>query len=238
MRCTWLMLDTIEFTSLNDDKVKEYSKRLETIFDYNADINKTAYLNWRIDSYTNPRRQFVIIGEAYFSTAYCLIKKCLENNADKKADAWIFPIMFSIVHGIEVYLKAINAGLNVILGKTRTDIEGKHDIKQLCSTAKKLLIEYKSTNENSTKNDMFTAIKVIENFISNIYEKTDDMTFARYPMDKNKDGHFYIQVLQSEVIDLELLEEQIVIVYKLLDFIFEMPELEMEAAYEMMDDFI
>lgn len=230
--------DTIEFAELDTNKVEEYSEKLETIFSYNRDINKTAYLNWRIDSHTNHRRQFVVIGEAYFSTAYYLIKKCLEDNVDKKADAWIFPIMFSIVHGIEVYLKAINASLNVTLGKSRVNIEGNHDIKQLCNVSKKLIIEYKSTDPNSTKDDMFKAIKVVENFISNIYEKTDDMTFARYPMDKNKDGHFYVQIFENEVVDLELLEEQIVLIYKLLEFLFEMPEVEMEMLCEMMNDIV
>lgn len=230
--------DTIDFAKWDTDKLDEYSKNMDTIFQYNEDIDKTAYLNWRMDFNTNSRKQFVVIGDAYFSSAYCLINKCLENNIDKKADAWIFPIMFNIVHGIEVYLKAINASLNIILGKSRTDIEGNHDIKQLCSTAKKLLIEYKSINGNSTKDDMFKAIKVVENFILNIYEKTDDMTFARYPMHKNKDGHFYIQALANEVIDLELIKEQIVYLYKMLEFIYDMPELEMELHAEIMYDMI
>ena len=44
------------------------------------------------------------------------------------------------------------------------------------------------------------------------------MTFARYPMDKNKNGHFYIQALDNSVIDMELLEKQMVIVYKMLQW--------------------
>ena len=231
-----MSIDTIEFAEWDTDKVDEYSRSLETIFQYNEDIDKTAFLNWRMSFSSNSRRQFVVIGEAYFSTAYRLIQGCLDDNIDKKADAWIFPIMFNIVHGIEVYLKAINASLNMVLGKDRTNIEGNHDIKQLCNTARKLVIEYKTQNANNTTRDMFVAIKVIEKFISNIYEKTDDMTFARYPMDKNKDGHFYIQALENEVIDLELLEEQIVYIYKLLDFIYEMPEMEMEFNAEMMSE--
>lgn len=226
---------SIEFVDWDTSNVEVYSKGLDTIFRYNRDIDKTAYLNWRTSGVTS-RRQFVVIGQAYFSSAYCLIQQCLEDNIDYKADALIFPIMFNVVHGIEVYLKAINASLNIVLGKSRTDIEGNHDIKQLCSTAKKLLVEYKNTNGNSTKDDMFKAIKVVENFIANIYAKTDDMTFARYPMAKNKDGHFYIQALENEVVDLELFEEQIVFIYKMLDFIYEMPELEMEQYAEMMND--
>lgn len=60
------------------------------------------------------------------------------------------------------------------------------------------------------------------------------MTFARYPMAKDRNDHFYVQAFENEVVDLEILNEQIVIVYKLLDFIFEMPELDMDIQAEAM----
>ena len=174
------------------------------------------------------------MGEAFFSTAYNLLQQCLIDNSDKKADSWIFPIMFSIVHGIEVYLKAINAALSVVLKKNRGISEGGHDLKALCGTARNLIIEYKTANKNTTTLQMFECIKVVEKFISNIYEKTDDMTFARYPLAKNKQGHFYIETFDNEVIDLELLREQSVYVFKMLDFIYEMPELDLEIQAESM----
>mgnify|MGYP003528150336 CR=1 FL=1 len=40
----------------------------------------------------------------------------------------------------------------------------------------------------------------------------------------------------NEVVDLELLEKQMVFVYKMLDFIYEMPELDIEIRAEMMMD--
>ena len=229
---------SIEFIDWDTDKIEEYSKKLESIFQNNEDMNKTAYMNWRLDAHQDSRRRFVIMGEAYFSTAHALIQMCLEDNTDKKADIWIFPIMFNIVHGIEVYLKAINAVLNLVLNKPRTNIEGGHDIKQLCNISKKLIIEYRDATVNSTTKDMFTSIKVLERFITNIYEKTGDMTFARYPMAKDKTDHFYVQALKNEVIDLEILEDQVVIVYKLLEYMFEMPELDLEVHAEMMADYV
>ena len=51
-------------------------------------------------------------------------------------------------------------------------------------------------------------------------------------MDKNKNGHFYIQTLDNSVIDMELLEKQMVIVYKMLEFIYQTPELEQELNLE------
>ncbi len=45
---------------------------------------------------------------------------------------------------------------------------------------------------------MFEGIKVVEKLISNIYEKPDDMILARYPLSKNKQGHFYIENLKTK----------------------------------------
>ena len=232
-------LKNIEFEDFDTSRIPSMGKKLDSIFQYNADINKTSYLNWRTGFAHTSRRQFVIMGEAFFSTAYNLLQQCLIDNSDKKADSWIFPIMFNIVHGIEVYLKAINAALSVVLKKNRGRSEGGHDLKALCGTARNLIVEYKTANKNTTASQMFEGIKVVEKFISNIYEKTDDMTFVRYPVAKNKQGHFSIETCDNEVIDVELRREQLVYVFKMLDFIYEMPELDLEiqadSMAEMMD---
>lgn len=231
-----MKLNNIEFENFDTSKIPSMGKHLDTIFQYNDDINKTAYLNWRTGFAHTSRRQFVVIGEAFFSTAYNLLQQCVLDNSDKKADSWIFPIMFNIVHGIEVYLKAINAVLSVVLNKKRGVSEGGHDLKALCGTARNLIIEYKRKYRNVTTEQMFQGIKVVVKFVENIYEKTNDMTFARYPLAKDKQGHFYIDTFENEVIDLEILSEQIVYVYKMLNFIYEMPELDIEIRAETLHD--
>lgn len=225
-------LQTIDFSDFNTEDVEQYAQKMDSIFQYNQNVEKTAYLNWRSNKYTNQRRQLVVMGDNFFSSAYNLLQQCINDNGDKIADSWIFPIMFNIVHGIEIYLKAINVILNIVLNEQNQVIQGGHDIKQLCQTSKSLILKYKNRNKNETTDQMWTAIKVIENFIENIYKKTNDMTFARYPMDKNKNGHFYIQTLDNSVIDMELLEKQMVIVYKMLEFIYQTPELEQELNLE------
>ena len=225
-------LQTIDFSDFNTEDVEQYAQKMDSIFQYNQNVEKTAYLNWRSNKYTNQRRQLVVMGDNFFSSAYNLLQQCINDNGDKKADSWIFPIMFNIVHGIEIYLKAINVVLNIVLNEQNQAIQGGHNIKQLCQTSKNLILKYKNKSKNETTDQMWTAIKVIENFIENIYEKTNDMTFARYPMDKNKNGHFYIQALDNSVIDMELLEKQMVIVYKMLEFIYQTPELEQELNLE------
>lgn len=228
--------ERIDSANINYDKLPEYAKKLDSIFQYNADINKTAYMNWRTGFADGSRRQFVIIGEAFFTSAYHLVEECLNDNSDKKADSWIFPILFNVIHGTELYLKAINSVLSAILGKKRGITEGGHDLKTLCGTARNLIIEYKNLHKDNTTEQMFTAIKVVERFIDNIYAKTDDMTFARYPMDKDKNGHFYIQNLENEVVDLILLRDQISVIYHMLEYIYDMPVLEMEMDAEAMKD--
>ena len=228
--------ERIDSANINYDKLPEYAKKLDAIFLYNADINKTAYMNWRTGFADGSRRQFVIIGEAFFTSAYHLVEECLNDNSDKKADSWIFPILFNVIHGTELYLKAINSVLSAILGKKRGITEGGHDLKTLCRTARNLIIEYKNLHKDYTTEQMFMAIKIVERFIDNIYAKTDDMTFARYPMDKDKNGHFYIQNLENEVVDLILLRDQISVIYHMLEYTYDMPVLEMEMDAEAMKD--
>lgn len=231
-------IERIEHANFDTSKINEMSKNLDTIFRYNSDKHKTAYMNWRTRLVDTSRRQFVVLGEAYFSSAYSLVQQCLQDNGDYNADALIFPIMYDVVHGIEVYLKAINAVLSVELNKERGITEGGHDLRALCGTARNLIIDYKSKNKNTTTDQMFQGIKVVEKFVGNIYAKTDDMTFVRYPLAKNKNSHFYIETFENEVVDLELLAEQIVYVYKLLDFIYEMPEINLEIRAEAMADIV
>ena len=231
-----MFTDSIEFCDFSIDQVQTYSKSMPTIFRDNIDIDKTAILNWRIDKFTTQRRQLVVMGDAFFSAAYNLLNQCLNDNHDKKADAWIFPIMFNVVHGIEIYLKGIIMCISIVTGNEIKKPEGGHDIKQLSQITKKRVLEYKTTNKNDTTNQMWTAIKVVEKFIDNIYDKTSDMTFARYPMDKNSVGHFYIQSKENVSIDLELLHKQMIIVYKMLNFIFDVPELEVELTEQMLSD--
>lgn len=231
-----MKLEFIDYADCNTDRLQEMAKKLETIFHYNDDINKTAYLNWRTQFSFTKRSKFVVMGEAFFSTAYNLIQQCLLDNSDKKADSWIFPILFNIVHGIEVYLKAINVSLSFTQNKDRKITEGKHDIKGLCKTAKNLIIKFKTKKKTKTTEEMFVGIKVVERFINNIYEKTEDMSFARYPFSSKEDKQFYVNSTKNEVIDLEILSDQIVYIYKLLNFIFEMAELDLEQNGEIFED--
>lgn len=169
-----MLYKSIEYEDFDTDKVSEYAKEMESFFCCHADINRNAYLNWRMGYHDSQRRQLVVMGDAFFDTAYNLLLQCLEDNDDKKADSWIFPILFNVVHGIEIYLKAINVSLNLILSKPNIKIQGNHNIQQLCETAVSLVLEYKNQNQNTTTEQMFLGIKLVKNFIDNIYKKRHD----------------------------------------------------------------
>lgn len=68
------------------------------------------------------------------------LKECIKDSYSKKADIWIFPILFNIIHGIEIYLKGFSSlytkykNLTKLNEENKYKIEKNHDIKQLCQT--------------------------------------------------------------------------------------------------------
>lgn len=218
----WHPIDEID---IDYDAIPQLAKNLPSIFEPHSNIETNAYLNWRMDFCGTRRRRLVVVGQAYFDTAYYMLQQCLDDNLDKKADVWIFPILFHIVHGIEVYLKAINVSYNVALGRDKKEIEGAHNIIQLCAVAKKLVLAFKTEHPSSTADQLWDAIKVVNKFIDNIYAQTDDMTFARYPMDKDNNGQFYIDKIENVVVNIEELHKQLPVIFHVLDFIFDVPEM-------------
>lgn len=215
--------------------IEQFAKKTPTFFDGNADINKNAFLNWRMDR-KDDARCFVSAGEAYLTSSIHLTKECLRNNEDKKADSWIFPILFNMVHGIEVYLKAICATYSTALGKPRKITGGGHDIQGLCGEAQSLIAEFALQNPSGEMNQAKIAIMATRKFIDTIYEKTRDMTFARYPLDKDANGHFYIETLENEVVNLEALKTQLVHVHIGLSFAYEVICTCFEFCYDQLSD--
>ena len=126
---------------------------------------------------------------------------------DKKADIWVFPILHCIVHSIELDLKAINFYLAKLLN-VEPKIEGQHKIQQICCTASKRLDEIKKQNLLNNCGELILAIKVVKNFIDNIYKNTNDMSFVRYPINRKKDPMFYTMSYENVVVDIEKMRDQ------------------------------
>lgn len=208
------------FDKVDYDKIPELAKRMESIFGFNRDIEKNAYLNWRLTRSVGVGEQFWELAEGYFQSAFWLTESCVKDNSDKKADIIIFPILFNLIHGIELLLKAINSYLYMILER-KPCIKGSHNIKQLSSEALKRLQDLKANDDSEDIVSAITAMKLIQRFINNIYDKTDDMAFARYPIDSSHKEMFYTASTENVVVDMEILREQITYVCNMLNFIME-----------------
>lgn len=220
---------------LSDIETKDLD--LPNYFDSFAEIESCAYLNWRFDSHRDIESQFFDMGKGYFETALALIEKCLSDNRDKKADIWIFPIMFSIVHGIEIYLKGFNSlyRIHTKLYDTgdiqESKIEGKHDIHQLCQVATKQLRDTKNT-------ELIDEMLFVQEFIDILYANTDDMTFARYPINSKKDAHFFVKSSRNVVVNLNVLRQWVKRLFSILDGITGYIDWQVETLKDMRSEML
>ena len=191
---------------------------MENLFKGNDDYRKSAFLNWRTSS-REDIGNLLVLAEGFFDSAIQLTRVCLKDNADKKADALIFPILHNANHGIELYLKAMIWTLNKLLGP-ELKIEGKHNIQQMFSTVRSKVKTHKDQDwlkhfdeQNSV---LANYIEQLFNLISG-YGKGDNMDFARYPITDKYENHFYIDQLDNVEIDLENLKEQLTRIKDALD---------------------
>ena len=183
------------------------------IFKDNASIERTAYMNWRTRQ-DQPIYDMLIIADGYKKAAIMLGKNCLEDNRDKKADIVVFPMLFSANHAIELYLKAINWSLNILLNKNEIFCGG-HDIRQIWNIVKKRISEFEI--DKNKRKQFKDKTKKLEDYISELYEKIDkehnahvkikNMDFSRYPLNSDNEEHFYIENKKNEVVDLEMFVE-------------------------------
>lgn len=176
------------------------------IFSYNADIKKTAYMNWRTDKH-NTDVNFAVIADGYFIAAQTLTEKYIENNIGKDADSVIYPILFNTIHGTELYLKAMYIRLAYLLKKDQK-FAGGHNIKSLFGMVYSLVEEIK--NDNNKFYEYKRIMNPLEDFIDEVYSKTEHMDFSRYSVDnRNKENYFYIDTIENEVVNLPKLLEAI-----------------------------
>lgn len=168
-----------------------------SIFDYNVDINKNAYMNWRIWNHSSISDNFLMMSEGYFKASQILIEELLKDNVDKKADCVIFPLMFNFIHGVELSLKAILNSIDTIINNSKIPrIEGDHNIQQILQT----IISWLRKNGRAKDAKEF---KIVKDFIDELYLKTNLMDFPRYPIDSSKKEHFFVAEKQNVVVDLE-----------------------------------
>ena len=142
---------------------------MKDVFSYNADINKTAYMNWRT-SHHDHIYNMIVIADGFMNSAIILAESALEDNWDKKADSIIYPMIFNANHGIELYLKATVWTLNMLL-KNGQKIEGKHDIQQILQTLKKRVLDFESDKDKRKQfKDMINGTEL---YINELFQKIE-----------------------------------------------------------------
>jgi hypothetical protein len=177
---------------------------MQPIFSRNDDINKMAFLNWRMEGDTKIR-YWLNLAEGYMNSSIILAKQCLIFNRNKQADILIFPIFTNANHGLELYLKSLNWMLNKIL-KSNSKIEGNHNIQQIFRIVKSKIKILGGTSElKSFESEMVE----LDSYINELFEKIkatskdDRMDFSRYPFSNKYENHFYVDGIGNVEVDLE-----------------------------------
>lgn len=183
---------------------------MKNVFSYNADVDKTAYMNWRTNHH-QPIHNMNTIADGYFESAIILAQQCVNDNRDKKADILIFPMFFSVNHAIELYGKSICWSLNILLGYKSTYKEN-HDIRGIWLTAKEKIKKFgfDDTRPENEFNKMVINLELYLDELSKTIGETKDVNtayynidFSRYPLNNRSKNHFYLNKFDNVAIDLE-----------------------------------
>lgn len=209
---------------------------MNSVFSYNIDITRNAYLNWRTDRHDQAHNLYVL-ASAYGDGAITLISTILEDNRDKKADALIMPIMYCIDQSIEVYLKAIIRTIES-LTESSTSVYKTHDIKELLNIMI-AQIKKKETKTKGLQKHVLPLTKFIDELYSKIQTTDEDgkeslgIDFARYPIKADGTPHFYVTADENVVIDVENLCNRFIEIRDCLDSLYLMYDAEAEALEDL-----
>jgi len=191
---------------------------MSKVFLRNKDVEKTAFMNWRMSKFNNIEN-LLALAEGYMESALELVNKCLDNNDDKKADGLIFPILFNTNHGIELYLKSILWSLNLAYN-TGYKLEKGHNIKQLYETVVSRINTHQGVDSRKNFVDYTAQLKeyIDETFsVNNSTPKDNKLDFPRYPISNKYDNHFYVGSTENIVVNLENLRNVITEIHETLN---------------------
>ncbi len=206
---------------------------MNDIFSYNSDISKNAYLNWRTDKNDHAFNLFVLASD-YSAGALCLINTVLADNHDKKADALIMPILYSIDQSIEVYIKAIIRKIEMLTDDKISNYK-THDVKELYGA----LIGHIKKDSAKTQG-LQKHLLPLSSYIDELYSKIQttnqgekkelDIDFARYPIRVDGSPHYYIAADDNVVVDLENLRNRFLDIIEILEGLYNMYDVKSEEV--------
>ncbi|HWW40837.1 hypothetical protein [Pedobacter sp.] len=185
------------------------------IFSRHEDIDKMAFMNWRIDD--NHIHNIINMADGFLTAAIQLTGQALLDNSRKTADITIFPILTNVNHSIELYLKAMTWTLNEIMANG-TKIEGGHDVFQIFQTLRAKIKAYGGQVTIKGFDDRMQGLhQYLDELASKIRTNKDNMDFSRYPLDQKYNPHFYVIPTGNIEIDLENLLERLTEIHQALD---------------------
>ena len=196
-----------------EENFEKLHREIDIFLENKHDKPSYAYLNWRT-SYGGKGYKFKEIAEGYFVSSILLLSESIKNHTERLGDATIFPIIFNVLHGIELYLK----GMLFIIsdycdnkGYSFTANVWGHSIKDLLSEVKNQAM--------SLGLDSITCkdISILEDFFNQMFKYSDDVTFARYPYDARNAEHFYINMGTNIILDMQVLAEWVKSIFYVLD---------------------
>ncbi len=181
----------IEVNNNKDDKMQIFFGQQDV--DYN-NPDKYAFLNWRFDNAFAPydgkgMMQLVFdnfeMGKAYMSNAALTLCSLIHSqNGNNVADSLIFPILFSIWHGIELWLKS-GIGAIYLQEGVQKSIPLGHDLFKLRD-----VFETELSNINMICAQKY-ALEDVDNLISEFKRVNAHFDFARYSSDNKGNLQFY-----------------------------------------------
>lgn len=180
---------------------------------FNDDVDKNAYMNWRLNHH-EPIQNMIVMADGYMTSVIVNAKSCLENTFDKTADILIFPMFFSLNQGIELYLKSICWSLNILLNY-KSKYGKNHDIRNIWFLVKNKINEF-GFNEERPEDSFNKMVKNIEPYLNELanYLKKDNINdyhhnidFSRYPVNNRDEYHFFVNQFDNVTVDLEVIKK-------------------------------
>lgn len=156
--------------------------------------NEYAFLNWRFDDSmggndkTNPYQGIsdnFEMGKAYMANAIIVLYSIVvSNNPQSMADTMVFPVLFNVWHGIELWLKSSVNAISLITSDEKK-LKIDHDINNYLDSLKDAL---STLNMNRTAE---RALSEVEELVDEFKRVDARFDFARYSFDNRGNYQFY-----------------------------------------------
>lgn len=147
--------------------------------------NCIAYLEWRM-SVHDRAPNYVVMAEGYFLAVIRLIESLMQEDGRHDADAVIYPMLFNLHQGIELYLKGTSIALDQIKqegSQWEVDIKKTHDLELLidCLNEHVTAIGCKDLLErNESTAPLYDAVDLCK-WVGDDRRGSYYVDFARYP---------------------------------------------------------